>query len=233
MIAGAQLKTKTGLDKNRDEFFFLYDKAGGKKIGSAKEATILGTYERTENSLFTPYAYVKLATPLAGGYRYAYIRQNAVYEHTVKKVAFYVNSSTKKLNIRSTPATASSKNVIGTLTTGQLVGKTDGTLENGFLQFDLAKGGTGWVSKNYLTTTKPAGATAPADDQTDTGKSTPISDPADATTGSQVTTTLENRFGSGSLNVLFWVGIGLLAVAVGVGLAKYYEKSNKAKRTKA
>ncbi|GAB3761370.1 SH3 domain-containing protein [Spirosoma pomorum] len=231
MKSGATLKTKIGPDKNRDEFFFLYDKPGGKKIGAAKEGTILGTYDRSESRLLTSYAYVKLATPLTGGYRYAYIRENAVYEYSAKKTAYYVNKSTQLLNIRSTPTTASSKNVVGTLKTGDLVGTTDGTTENGFLQFALAKGGTGWVSKNYITTTKPADATAPADDTTDTTESTPVSDPAQAGTVEQSTTAAENRFGTGALNILLWVGIGLIAVAVGITLAKVYGKRNPKKRT--
>ncbi len=231
MKPGALLKTKIGPDKNRDEFFFLYDSAGGKKIGSAKEATQLGTYDRTEYNLFTAYAYVKLTTPLAGGYRYAYIRENAVYEYTAKKTAYYVNSSTQRLNVRSTASTASTKNIIGTLNKGQLVGTTDGTNSNGFLQFTLATGGPGWVSKNYITTTKPAGTAAPAPDPTDTAASTPVSDPAQASTGERATTSVENRFGTGSLNTIFWVGVSLVAIAVGITLAKLYEKRKKAKRS--
>jgi hypothetical protein len=227
MKTGAQLKTKIGLDKNRDEFYFLYDSAGGKQIGSIKEGTLIGTYDRTDEYLLTKYAYVKLATPLAGGYRYAFIRESAVYEYSPKTTTYYVNSKTTKLNVRSSASAASTKNVTGALSRNELIGTSDGTTSNGFLFFDLAKGGTGWVSKNYITTTTPAGVTPTPSTEPD-----PISDPAKQPTTGKVGTWLENLFGSGAVSTLIWVGVGLVAIAIGISLVRLYGKRRPTKPQK-
>lgn len=235
MKQGTQLKTKTGPDKNRDEFYFLYDKPGGTKIGSAKEATLLGTYDRTEYALLTAYSYVKLTTPVKG-YRYAYIRESAVFPFTPVQTPYYVVGSTS-VNVRSSATASSSKNIVAVLTKNSLVGTSDGTRSNGFLFFTLAKGGTGWVSANYLTTTVPKGSkpvvvVSNPQDGTGDGNPAPVNDPNDQSGTEVIVTSMENRFGTASLSTLKWLGLGLIAVALGLALAKYYEKRKRmAKRT--
>lgn len=228
MKQGTQLKTKTGPDKNRDEYFFLYDKPGGTKIGSVKEGVLIGTYDRTDYALLTAYAYVKLLTTVKGA-RYAYIRESAVYAYTPKQTPYYVVGSTS-VNVRSSATASSSKNIVGVLTKNSLVGTSDGTRQNGFLFFTLAKGGTGWVSANYLTTKVPAGVkapTTPSEPADSTQPDTPVNDPADQSGSETVVTATENRFGTAALSSLKWVGIGLIAVALGLALAKFYEKRRK------
>lgn len=235
MKYGAKLKTKTGPDKNRDEFFYIYDKPGGTKIGSVKEGSVIGTYERTESKLLTDYAYVKLTTPVtyAGSkYNYVYIRESAVYEYAPKLTTYYVKPTTTSVNVRSSPTTASSKNVIGSLKANAVVGTTDGTTQNGFFQFTLAKGGTGWVSRNYITSVAPAGAPTPTTPTPTTSGDTAsepdvVTDPATDSASEQAKTAVENTVGTGWLNILKWVGISLVALALGIAVAKLYEKRAK------
>ncbi|MVM34985.1 hypothetical protein GO755_33465 [Spirosoma sp. HMF4905] len=214
MKIGASLKTKAGPDKNVDEFFFLYTKPGGTKIGSVKESTVIGIYERTESYLLTDYAYVKLATPLTYNsvrYQYAYIRQEVVYEYLANSATYYVIPGPNSVNVRSTATSASSKNILLVLKPNALIGTTDGTTSNGFTLFSLASGGMGWVSRNYITSKVPAGA-LPTPDGTG-----PEPEPS-------VGTTLENTVGTGLLGTLKWVGIGLVAVIVGLVIAKLYQR---------
>ncbi|GAB3568864.1 hypothetical protein GCM10027578_22230 [Spirosoma luteolum] len=230
MIQGAKLKTKTGPDNNRDEFFFVYDRPGGTKIGAVKEGIVIGTYDRTESKLLTPYAYVRLTEPVTyngSSYRYVYIRESAVYEYAPSLTTYYVKPTTSRVNVRSSPTSASSKNVIGSLTANQLVGTTDGTTQNGFFQFSLAKGGTGWVSRNYITSTVPAGKTAPVSDPT--APADVVTDPATDSLLAQSGTEVENSLGSTGLLVLKWVGVALLALALGIGVAKWSTRKRSAR----
>lgn len=220
MKIGAQLKTKAGPDKNKDEFFFIYAKPGGTKIGSVKESTLIGTYERTESYLLTDYAYVKLATPLTYNsvrYQYAYIRLEVVYEYIDSLATYYVKPGSNSVNVRSSATSASSKNILLILKPNALIGTTDGTTSNGFTLFTLASGGMGWVSRNYITATVPAGVTPPT---TDPGPMIP-----DYSTG----TVVENAVGTGWLSTIKWIGLGVLALAVGIVIAKLYQRHGTTK----
>lgn len=227
MKTGATLKAKNGPDKNLNEFWFLYAKPGETKIGAVQEGVTVGTYDRTQYKLLTPYAYVKLATPIEYNgqvYRYAYIREASVYEYSPNLTTYYVKPTTKSVNVRSSSKTSSSNNIIGSLTANQIVGTTDGTTENNFFKFNLAKGGTGWVSRNYITSTIPAGKPSPS-----TATTTPdvMSDPADDTALQMVGTEVENSVGTSGLTVLKWVGVGLLAIALGIVVARIYKNRSR------
>ncbi len=226
MKAGATLKSKTGLDKNVDEFFFVYDKPGGSKIGAVKEDTVVGTYDRTETKLLTDYAYVKLATPITYNkklYQYAYLRAATVYEFSPNLTTYYVKPTTSKVNIRSSATATSDKNIIGSLSANQKVGVTDGKTANGFFFFTLPSGKTGWVSRNYITSTVPKGAVAPSTSE----KPDTITDPATDSQAKQFGTEVENTVGTSGLAVLKWVGIGLLAVALGIVAARLYKNRKR------
>lgn len=226
MKAGATLKSKTGLDKNVDEFFFVYDKPGGTKIGAVKESSIVGTYDRTESKLLTDYAYLKLATPITYNgklFQYAYIREAAVYEFSPNLTTYYVKSTTSKVNIRSSATAASDKNIIGSLTANQRVGVTDGTTSNGFFLFTLPSGKTGWVSRNYITSVVPKGAVAPSTSE----KPDTVTDPATDSPTKQLGTEIENSVGTTGLAVLKWAGIALLAITLGIVAARLYKNRNR------
>lgn len=224
MKYGAKLKSKTGLDLNRDEFFYVYDAPGGTKIGAVKESTFIGTFEKTVSKLLTDYAYVKLNIPLTyngKSYQYGYVRQATVYEYTPSLTTYYVKPTTPYVNVRSSATAASSKNLIGSLKANALVGTTDGTTENGFFHFTLATGKTGWVSRNYITSTVPAGVTPKVTPGTNVD---PTSNPANDSVTERAETTLENTVGSTWLTVIKWVGITVVALAIGIAVAKLYER---------
>ncbi|GEM_PF-7076478 len=230
MKTGATLKAKTGLDKNVDEFFFVYDKPGGTKIGAVKEDSVVGTYDRTESKLLTDYAYIKLTTPITYNgkvYYYAYMREAAVYEFSPNLTTYYVKSTTSKVNIRSSATTTSDKNIIGSLKANQLVGTTDGTTRNGFFLFTLASGKTGWVSRNYITSVVPKGTVAPSTSE----KPDTVTDPATDSPAKKAATEVENTVGTTGLAVLKWAGIALLAITLGVVVARLYKnRKQKQKR---
>ena len=225
MKYGAKLKSKTGLDKNRDEFFFVYATPGTSvKIGAVKESTFIGTYEKTQSKLLTDYAYIKLNIPITyngKSYQYGYVRQDAVYEYTPSLTTYYAKPTTTSVNVRSSPTSASSKNIIGSVKMNQVVGSTDGTTENGFFLFSLPKGGTGWVSRNYITSAVPTGTKA----TTTPGSGVDVSsNPADDSVTERAETTLENTVGSTWLTVIKWAGITVIALAIGIAVAKFYER---------
>lgn len=224
MKYGAKLKSKTGLDKNKDEFFFVYDSPGGTKIGAVKESTFIGTFEKTVSRLLTDYAYVKLNIPITyngKSYQYGYVRQETVYEYTPSLTTYYAKPTTTSVNVRSSPTTASSKNIIGSIKANQLVGSTDGTTENGFFLFSLPKGGTGWVSRNYITSTVPAGTKEASTPGTGVDVYT---NPANDSVTDRAQTSVENTIGSTWLGVIKWAGITVIALAIGIAVAKLYER---------
>lgn len=151
-VSGAILKTKTDSTGTPNGLFKVFADPNGATIGTFKQSAYVGVFVK-ELGYWTQ---IKLRSPLSGK-QYGWILTDKVFQWTTPNT-YYISSGRTGVNVRNAPSLTSG--IIRKLNGGQMVGKSDGYQENGFVLFALNGGGIGWVSRDYVTrqtTTTPTG----------------------------------------------------------------------------
>ncbi len=129
------------------------------KIGEVKKGIKFGLLQSL--NFVTGYAYVQLYSPtlyLGKTQYYGFVKltdiaESGIFSGTGTKYYVGTNVSTT-LNVRNSPSTTGT--IHAKLQKGSLIGtRIDSTEKNGFWKMNLATGGIGYVSANYITSVAP------------------------------------------------------------------------------
>lgn len=164
IVAGAIVKTKPDSSNTPNGAFKVFASANGAVIGTQKPDAYMGRFVKEVGN----WSQVELRAALKGQ-KYGWIETVKLVQWTAPN-AYYIASGRTGVNVRTAPSLTS--NVLKKLNGGQLVGKSDGYQENGFILFALNGGGIGWVSRDYVTRSN---GTTPI--PTTTGTGGPVTEP--------------------------------------------------------
>ncbi len=213
-------KTRVDKDFNVNGFWYIYDRPNGKIVGKIAENTPAGVIMRTDtgtlvNGEENNWVYLKLFVPI-GTYAYAYMKESTLFE-VAPKYTFKIQTGRSNVNVRDLPNQTTSK-VLKKLNGGQIVGKSNGDKVNGFMLFELATGGIGFVSENYLTTVST--------EKTDPETPKPA-DPADKTTPEKTGTWISNFFGDANKQAVKYSLLGAGVLLLGLLIGSRFKKKKK------
>lgn len=160
---GTALKAKNKVSLYQD---MTYDKTGTSVISKGSPFSSIGSGEQIgiveANFIGQNFVYVQLFTPISVNFKkryYALIFTENVVEISEKSASTGTEKYFAKCQPDSHVNVRLSGSLLGTIKTkaknGSFLGHSDGKVNaNGFIKFNLALGGVGYVQKDYATKTK-------------------------------------------------------------------------------
>lgn len=156
MVSGAIIKTKTDNTGTPNGLFKVFGDPNGATIGTFKQSAYVGVFVKEVGN----WSQIKLRTSLSGK-QYGWILTEKILQWKAP-YTYYIQDGRTAVNVRTTPSLTGG--ISKKLNAGQMIGKSDGYQENGFILFALNGGGIGWVSRDYVTRQTASVPTNPGTD---------------------------------------------------------------------